>query len=112
MLPSNHVIGTVKVLDRAFTLELTEADCSTYLLPVAETQETNLVNLAQLLARFTGAGEFTGCSSPAKTELAAYLVAHPEVRASMQTRNQLLRPAGLHFGYRVFDEIIWFLYWA
>ena len=39
----------------------------------------------------------------------AYVTTHPEIRDRLQTLNDLLRPHDLHFGYRVFDEIVAFL---
>ena len=38
-----------------------------------------------------------------------YVTTHPEIRDRLQTLKDLLRPHDLHFGYRVFDEIVAFL---
>ena len=119
--PNLYIVGTVnvdetthtfspKVLDRAFTLELTEADFSTYLTqPPEENVELDDRERRTLLRDFTFDGEFTGCGYVDKQYIAKYLSNHPQVRTRLQTLNDLLRPYDLHFGYRVFDEILWFL---
>jgi len=116
--PNLYVIGTVnvdetthafspKVLDRAFTLELTDADFSAY--PTGEIstgaglsdQERNAI-----LQDFTRKGKFARID---KQIIIAHVAAHPEIRALLQALNDLLRSHDLHFGYRVFDEIVMFL---
>jgi 5-methylcytosine-specific restriction enzyme B len=120
-LPSNlYVIGTVnvdetthafspKVLDRAFTIELTDVDFTGYPpLHSAEPHEEKFsAGLRQdLLRRFTRDVRFT---APSKAELAEFVYDRPDIRLHLQTLNQQLEPFGLHFGYRVFDEIVSFL---
>jgi len=61
---------------------------------------------AELLAHFSRQGRFAQLR---KEDLAPYIAAHPEVRDRLQRLNTLLRPADLHFGYRVFDEIVAYL---
>ncbi len=116
--PNLYVVGTVnvdetthafspKVLDRAFTLELTDADFSAY--PAAEIatdtgpsdQERNAI-----LKDFTRSGKFARID---KQAVIAHVAAYPEIRARLQILNDLLRPYDLYFGYRVFDEIVMFL---
>ncbi len=116
--PNIYVIGTVnvdetthafspKVLDRAFTLELTDADFSRY----PATTPTPLADLddAQrqaLLQAFTNNGSFARID---KAAIAAYVAGHPNTREHLRMLNALLHPYDMHFGYRVFDEIIAFL---
>jgi len=117
--PNLYVIGTVnvdetthslspKVLDRAFTLELTEADFSQY--PPSPAQEEYAGPSAHMpqaiLANFTQGGRFVRIDKPA---IAAYVRENGEVRKRLQTLNDQLYPYQLHFGYRIFDEIITFL---
>jgi len=117
--PNLYVIGTVnvdetthsfspKVLDRAFTLELTEADFSQY--PPSPAHEEGAEPSAQMpqaiLANFTQGGRFVRIDKPAIT---AYVRENGEIRERLQMLNEQLRPYQLHFGYRIFDEIITFL---
>lgn len=115
--PNLYIIGTVnvdetthafssKVLDRAFTLELTEADFRAY--PPHHTGAVPLTDALRqaLLEQFSRNGKFA-CME--KTVISAYISTHPQVRNRLQTLNDLLRPYDLHFGYRVFDEIVAFL---
>jgi len=116
--PNLYVIGTVnvdetthafspKVLDRAFTLEFTDVDFSAYppqlngegITPDADTAQ-------RLLQAFTQNETFERVN---KNTIAAFVAAHPEVRTRLQNLNNLLKPHDLHFGYRVFDEIVTFL---
>jgi len=115
--PNLYVVGTVnvdetthafspKVLDRAFTVELTEADFRAY-----PPQASSVVVLTDddrqsLVAQFSRDSEFARVE---KDAIAAYVTTHPEVRTQLQTLNDLLRPHNFHFGYRVFDEIVAFL---
>jgi 5-methylcytosine-specific restriction endonuclease McrBC GTP-binding regulatory subunit McrB len=116
--PNLYIVGTVnvdetthafspKVLDRAFTLELTDADFSSYP-PVSAPRQSNLSDEERraILKDFTRAGVFARIDKPA---IAAHVTAHPEVRDRLQALNKLLCPHDLHFGYRVFDEIVAYL---
>jgi 5-methylcytosine-specific restriction endonuclease McrBC GTP-binding regulatory subunit McrB len=116
--PNLYIVGTVnvdettqsfspKVLDRAFTLELTEADFSTYPPEVDDNQiGPNDTERRGILEDFTLDGAFVRIDKQIITD---YLAGHPEVRTRLQALNDLLRPYDLHFGYRVFDEIVSFL---
>ena len=116
--PNLYMIGTVnvdettrafspKVLDRAFTLELTEADFDAYpLIPDENPVTLNAGGRQTLLNNFTFGGCFVRID---KQAIAEYVTDHPEVRERLKTLNEQLRPYGLHFGYRVFDEIVAFL---
>jgi 5-methylcytosine-specific restriction endonuclease McrBC GTP-binding regulatory subunit McrB len=116
--PNLYIVGTVnidetthafspKVLDRAFSIELTEVDFSDY--PPAVSAETAGLTDAErqaLLHAFTRGGRFARID---KTEIATYVGAHPEARDQLQMLNAALTPFTMHFGYRVFDEIVTFL---
>lgn len=120
-LPANlYVIGTVnidetthafspKVLDRAFTLELTEADFTDYLVSTQAASELAPQVRQALHENFTFDGAFVLARTAFKARILAYLDAHPQTRAQLQVLNTMLYPTDLHFGYRVFDEIILFL---
>lgn len=117
--PNFYVIGTVnvdetthtfspKVLDRAFTLELTEADFSSYPPDPSQISGEGVTAGEQkaVLRSFTHEGQFARIEKPA---IAAYVRENGAVREHLQALNDQLRPYHLHFGYRVFDEIISFL---
>jgi energy-coupling factor transporter ATP-binding protein EcfA2 len=116
--PNLYIVGTVnvdetthafspKVLDRAFTLELTEADFANYP-PALDGATVDLDGQTRQAIQddFTFGGEWTRVDKPT---IADHIAVHPEVRAQLQMLNSLLRPYDLHFGYRVFDEIVSFL---
>jgi 5-methylcytosine-specific restriction endonuclease McrBC GTP-binding regulatory subunit McrB len=116
--PNLYVVGTVnidetthafspKVLDRAFSIELVDVDFSAY--PPEPAGDGPFLSDAErqaLLAAFTRDGRFPRID---KAEIAAHVADHPEVRDRLQTLNVLLQRDNLHFGYRVFDEIVTFL---
>jgi 5-methylcytosine-specific restriction enzyme B len=116
--PNLYIIGTVnvdettytfspKVLDRAFTLELTEADFSEYLIDEdVEEFALNDRDRQHMFNDFTFSGQFALID---KQRISAYIQANVNYRNWLQTLNDWLRPYELHFGYRVFDEIIAFL---
>ncbi len=117
--PSLYIIGTVnmdetthafspKVLDRAFTIELTEVDFTTYD-PGAENSSPSLDEAGKraMLAEFTRGSRFAWID---KGEVAAAIVAHPEIRVHLQSLNGLLKRNRFHFGYRIFDEIAQYLH--
>ena len=117
--PNLYVIGTVnvdetthafspKVLDRAFTLELTEADFTDYPPDPSNTREGELSTEEReaVLDNFSRGQEFVQID---KASIAAYLEKRGKVRDHLQHLNSQLRPYQLHFAYRVFDEIVSFL---
>ncbi len=114
--PNLYILGTInvdetthtlspKVLDRAFTLELNEADLEAYLTSWEDT-ETVAFDPQAMLRNFSFDGRFVHLD---KRAIAAFVAAHPEIRTQLHRLNQALQPYDLHFGYRVFDEIIAFL---
>jgi len=117
--PSLYIIGTVnmdetthafspKVLDRAFTIELTEVDFEHYL--PATVGAGSAIDDAQkqaMLAAFTRDGKFAQID---KEEVAAAVSAHPEIREQLQSLNVLLKRNRFHFGYRIFDEIAQYIH--
>ncbi len=115
--PNLYIVGTVnvdetthvfspKVLDRAFTLELTEVDFSGYPPVVAGVVGLHEDEYKIILRDFARNGDFARID---KTVIAQYVGEHPEMRERLQTLNELLQHHDLHFGYRVFDEIVSFL---
>jgi len=116
--PNVYVVGTVnidetthafspKVLDRAFSIELVDVDFSDYPpATIGEPFDLTDEQRRELLQAFTRNGRFHGID---KGDIAAYVAANPHVRDRLQRLNTVLRPYTLHFGYRVFDEIVTFL---
>ena len=119
--PNLYFIGTVnvdettqafspKVLDRAFSIEFVDVDFARYIeltsQPNSELDAFNAEHGKALLQAFTRAGEFARID---KNEIAAFIQSHPEPSRQLQELNQALQPYNLHFGYRVFDEIMMFL---
>ena len=116
--PNLYIIGTVnvdetthafspKVLDRAFTLELTDADFLAY--PAkqeAEKPSSNEEDRQKLLENFSHNHQFALVD---KQKIAAYVQSNDVYRQQLQTLNTRLRQYDLHFGYRIFDEIMSFM---
>jgi hypothetical protein len=112
--PNLYFVGTVnvdetthafspKVLDRAFTIELTEADFSDYPPQLdAGSQQLSEEQRAALVRAFTRQGRFAVVD---KDSVSEFVAAHPQYRTHLQNLSELLRPYDLHFAYRVFDEI-------
>lgn len=96
-----------KVLDRAFTIEITDVDLERYPAEIdVETDGEESVALTErLLPVFTRNGRFGIVD---KSEIRAFVAAHPEYRSHLDRLKNLLQPYDLHFAYRVFDEIISF----
>lgn len=117
--PNLYVIGTVnmdetthafspKVLDRAFTIELTDVDFSDYPpSPSDAGAELTDEERQELLKAFTRDGTFAQVS---KDDIRAAVEDHPEMRRWLQNLNQRLAEYQFHFGYRVFDEIAQFIH--
>jgi hypothetical protein len=115
--PNLYIVGTVnvdetthafspKVLDRAFTLELTDVDFRQYQ-PTANLAES-VVDAATgdaLLRQFSRDGKF----ARVEKDVIANYVRIEESKAQLQTLNDLLCLHDIHFGYRIFDEIVAFL---
>jgi len=117
--PNLYFIGTVnvdettymfspKVLDRAFTLELATVNLQDYPGEQGEPLSDEVLEQlrAQLLPDFTRQGQFAVVD---KTRVAEFAATHDIYRQHLSTLNVLLRSHDLHFGYRVFDEIMMFL---
>ncbi len=117
--PNLYIIGTVnmdetthafspKVLDRAFTIELTDVDFRDY--PPSgvalDSEGLDDATKAAMLAAFSRDGQFARID---KAEIAEFIERFPEVRDQLQALNDVLRPFRMHFGYRVFDEITQYL---
>ncbi len=113
--PNLYVIGTVnmdetthafspKVLDRAFTIELTDVSFQNYPPAMASNGEASLSgpDKRALLAAFTRDGRFHQID---KTEVAQAVADHPDIRVWLDELNRLLAKDRFHFGYRIFDEI-------
>ena len=116
--PNLYIVGTVnmdetthpfspKVLDRAFTIELTEVDFSDYAPEQVEAEEVDEAEQQALLEAFTQGGRYPRID---KTEIAAFVTDHEKYRDAVQSLNTSLRRSRMHFGYRVFDEIMQFAY--
>ena len=116
--PNLYIIGTVnmdetthafspKVLDRAFTLELSDVDFSHYP-PVSEGVGNELTGAesSQILRAFTRGGRFARID---KFEISDIVAEYPNIRVWLQSLNVLLAKSRMNFGYRVFDEIAQFV---
>ena len=118
--PNLYLIGTVnmdetthafspKVLDRAFTIELTDVTFENYPPTASDPDNAGALGDDQkraLLQRFSRNGEFARID---KAQIATFVNGNPEVRQWLQTLNTRLATYRLHFGYRVFDEIVQYL---
>jgi energy-coupling factor transporter ATP-binding protein EcfA2 len=114
--PNLYFVGTVnvdetthafspKVLDRAWTLPLHEIDFRDYP-PQGQAHPAPEAERRQLLQNFNRNGRFI---LHGKADITGFLEAHFQVRSRLQLLNEQLQPNGLAFGYRTFDEIVWFL---
>ncbi len=96
-----------KVLDRTFTIEFTDVSFNAY--PSGETSDafySSHHDRQSLLESFTRRRGFHGIN---KGTIAEYIAEHEDVRTRLQRLNELLTRYNVHFGYRVFDEIVTFL---
>lgn len=112
--PNLYIIGTVnmdetthafspKVLDRAFTMELSEVDFSSYPITTSgNAGEPTRAERSALLSGFSRNGRFVRIE---KTEVRDVVVEYPAIRDWLQNLNGLLEKSRMNFGYRVFDEI-------
>ncbi|MGC4107718.1 MAG: hypothetical protein QM753_15460 [Thermomicrobiales bacterium] len=117
--PNLYIVGTVnmdetthafspKVLDRAFTIELSDVDFSAYPPTRADDAPAPIDGDERraLLDVFSRGGRFVGID---KGEVVGIVGAHPEIRTWLQTLNTRLARSQMQFGYRVFDEIAAFV---
>ncbi|WP_457635147.1 McrB family protein [Persephonella sp.] len=119
--PNLYFVGTVnidetthmfspKVLDRAFTIEFDVGSFDDYLKFLNKAVEN--VDLAdetkqQLKQDFVNNGEFSVIN---KNKIKEFSTNNKDIVEKLENINKVLRRYDLHFGYRVFDEIIMFLY--
>ncbi len=117
--PNLYIIGTVnmdetthafspKVLDRAFTIEFNDVDFSNYpnASPSVPGDFDRLALQRYLLDGFQRDGDFARID---KDKITAFVQDHPEYRDQLEALKALLVEYDLHFGYRVFDEIMQFM---
>lgn len=115
--PNLYIIGTVnmdetthpfspKVLDRAFTIELTEVDFNEYPRSFVEGEGLGDGEKQALLDAFTRSGRYPRID---KEEIAKFVAENDRFRADLQRLNAELRKSRLHFGYRIFDEVMQFV---
>jgi hypothetical protein len=116
--PNLYIVGTVnmdetthpfspKVLDRAFTIELTEVDFIGYPPEKSEASESGDDDRQALLRTFTQNGRYPRIDKGDIREV----VDRPErFGVDLQSLNLSLRRSRMHFGYRVFDEIMQFVF--
>jgi len=105
--PNLYFIGTVnidetthmfspKVLDRAFTIEF-DVGCFDEYLNFLKNSSNGIENK----------GNFASIN---KGKILEFLEKNKKYKDKLEEINQILKPFNLHFGYRVFDEIVMFLY--
>ena len=123
--PNLYVIGTVnmdetthafspKVLDRAFTIELSDVDFLNYDLShgterarIGHAEKQLLLNA---FTRYDPANDTRKFAQVDKGEVAEIVALQPEIRTLLNSLNKQLQNHRFHFGYRVFDEIAQYLY--
>lgn len=113
--PNFFVVGTVnsdetthafspKVLDRAFTIELNDVD---FELVYGDTAAALSASERREVAQaFSVGGSYPRLDRAGAEDL---LEDTPQVRERLQSLTEALQPFEMHFGYRVFDEIVLFL---
>jgi len=119
--PNLYFIGTVnidettqafsaKVLDRAFSMEFVGVDFERYARVASQSIQARTTfssgQSQELLNSFTRSGKFARID---KAEIASYIQNNPDQASLLQELNTALAPYSLHFGYRVFDELMMFL---
>jgi hypothetical protein len=117
--PNLYIVGTVnmdetthpfspKVLDRAFTIELTDVDFSGYPpAPVDGDFALDDDERQALLRAFTQDGRYPRID---KDDIREVVERHGRFRDDLHHLNTSLKRYRMHFGYRVFDEIIQFVH--
>ena len=114
--PNLYIVGTVnvdettqsfspKVLDRAFSIEFTEVDFQAYKSAVVNPEMIEW-DRDELLRQFTRDGRFAQID---KEEIKQFVQTGEDWTYDLQALNECLQPFNLHFGYRVYDEIMAFL---
>lgn len=94
-----------KVLDRAFTIEF-DADIEKYIKHNSQGKApTDL-----LLHDFTRSGKFATIDKDVIKKFVECNNTGNQYHKELQEINKILKPYGMHFGYRVFDEIIMFMH--
>lgn len=117
LAPSLYFVGTVnadetthafspKVLDRAFVLDFGDADLGDYPPALLETRGPDEAERLALLRSFSRQGRFARVE---KSVIYPFVNERPALRARLATLHAMLRPFDMHFGYRVYDEIVAFL---
>lgn len=118
--PNLYIVGTVnmdetthpfspKVLDRAFTIELTDVDFNNYPPePVEGDADLSDDERQALLDAFVDGGERYPRID--KADIREVVERHGQFRADLASLNASLKRYRMHFGYRVFDEIMQFVY--
>jgi MoxR-like ATPase len=120
--PNLYFIGTVnvdetthafspKVLDRAFSMEFLGVDFERYIelteQPTSGRERFSPEQGREILESFTRKGEFARVE---KGVISSFVQADQSSALALQELNTALQPYNLHFGYRVFDEIMMFLH--
>ncbi|WP_457567168.1 hypothetical protein [Desulfurobacterium sp.] len=122
--PNLYFVGTVnidettymfspKVLDRSFTIEFDVGSFSKYLKFLKNNRtEDKKVNMteelkAQLKKDFINEGDFASIN---KEKVKEFADNNQNFIKKLEQINSILKPYNLHFGYRVFDEIMMFLH--
>jgi 5-methylcytosine-specific restriction enzyme B len=123
--PNLYIIGTVnmdetthafspKVLDRAFTIELTDVDFLNYKIEIVpSTPRIDETEKRRLLEHFTRRDPVTGkprFAQISKAEISEIVAQEPRIREYLDSLNRQLQHHRFHFGYRVFDEIAQYVY--
>jgi hypothetical protein len=115
--PSLYFVGTVnadetthafspKVLDRAFVLDFGDADLGDYPPALLDARGPDEAERLALLRSFSRQGRFARVD---KSVIYPFVNERPALRARLATLHAMLRPFDMHFGYRVYDEIVAFL---
>jgi 5-methylcytosine-specific restriction endonuclease McrBC GTP-binding regulatory subunit McrB len=116
--PNLYIVGTVnmdetthpfspKVLDRAFTIELTEVDFIGYPPEKSKASESGDDDRQALLRTFTQNGRYPRID---KGDIRKVVDRPERFGVDLQSLNLSLRRSRMHFGYRVFDEIMQFVF--
>jgi 5-methylcytosine-specific restriction endonuclease McrBC GTP-binding regulatory subunit McrB len=123
--PNLYIIGTVnmdetthafspKVLDRAFTIELSDVDFLNYEIAggtsAPQLGDAQKQRLLDAFTHYNAATGKRGFAQIRKEEIAKITEQEPTIREYLNSLNRLLQHYRFHFGYRVFDEIAQYLY--